>query len=197
MPSFRNPDDGFMDRDQILHHLFTTGVIDPASRDLIRNNFEHPPGDEADAARAFGLNIGAFERDSFGRWIRNSYGLWDPQNPHVVRDPEPNPDGVIDHPLFPDNFSGSIIDDFVSLLRAEESPTDRYFRLSQEAAAREEDSAAEAEADDEDGVHTFHVVSRTTINVVHRNRSWSALDWAAHIVFWSVVTAALTKLFGL
>ncbi|QIG71664.1 hypothetical protein EVB94_193 [Rhizobium phage RHph_TM40] len=46
----------------------------------------------------------------FGRWIRNSYGLWQEDNPHVILNPSPNDEGIIDHPLFPDNLSGTIID---------------------------------------------------------------------------------------
>lgn len=45
-----------------------------------------------------------------GRAIRNHYHLWDKDNPYTVNDPEPNSDGVIDHPLFPDQVSMRIME---------------------------------------------------------------------------------------
>jgi len=44
-----------------------------------------------------------------GQAIRNRFGLWDPDNPHVVLDPEPNGEGVVDHPNFPDQASHRIM----------------------------------------------------------------------------------------
>jgi hypothetical protein len=47
---------------------------------------------------------------SVGRSIRNDYGLWDQRNPHVVLDPSPNGEGLIDHPNYPDQMSHRIIE---------------------------------------------------------------------------------------
>lgn len=45
-----------------------------------------------------------------GMSIRNYYGLWDKKNPYTLINPPPNAEGIIDHPLHPDNLSGRIID---------------------------------------------------------------------------------------
>jgi hypothetical protein len=44
-----------------------------------------------------------------GMMMRNYYGLWHKENPFVYLNPPPNADGIIDHPMFPDNISGRII----------------------------------------------------------------------------------------
>lgn len=44
-----------------------------------------------------------------GTSVRNRFGLWDPDNPHVVLNPPPNAEGIIDHPNFPDQMSHRIL----------------------------------------------------------------------------------------
>lgn len=49
------------------------------------------------------------EMQEFLRWIRNSYGMWEQENPYVViNDPANNFEGVRHHELFPDNLSEHI-----------------------------------------------------------------------------------------
>lgn len=50
-----------------------------------------------------------FLHHTVGQAVRNRFGLWDPDNPHVVLDPEPNAEGIIDHPNFPDQASHRIM----------------------------------------------------------------------------------------
>lgn len=56
---------------------------------------------------------------SMGQAIRNRFGLWAEDNPHVVLDPEPNADGVVDHPNHPDQASFRIIQSVWDRLHAE------------------------------------------------------------------------------
>jgi hypothetical protein len=44
-----------------------------------------------------------------GQTIRNNYQLWDAANPYTHAEAEPNADGIIDHPLFPDQVSTRIM----------------------------------------------------------------------------------------
>jgi hypothetical protein len=44
-----------------------------------------------------------------GRDIRNEFYMWRPDNPHSVVDAEPNAQGVIDHPKFPDQRSHEVL----------------------------------------------------------------------------------------
>lgn len=44
-----------------------------------------------------------------GRLIRNTFGLWNPDNPYTDIEAPPNMDGVIDSPLHPDAVSHEIL----------------------------------------------------------------------------------------
>jgi hypothetical protein len=44
-----------------------------------------------------------------GTGIRNTYGLWERDNPYTVINPEPNEEGVIDDPRFPDQVSHDVL----------------------------------------------------------------------------------------
>ena len=103
-----NLDGSYMNEDQILADL-SNRITDPETLDVIRSNFTPKPN--ADQAEAFSVVYAATE---LGRWNRNSYGLWREDNPYTLVNPEPNEDGIIDHPLHPDNLSGRIIDRFVA-----------------------------------------------------------------------------------
>lgn len=45
-----------------------------------------------------------------GMRLRNRFGLWRADNPHVKLEAEPNAQGIVDHPKFPDNLSGDILE---------------------------------------------------------------------------------------
>lgn len=47
--------------------------------------------------------------ETVGDSIRKRFGLWDEDNPHVVQNPTPNSEGVIDHPNYPDQASHRIM----------------------------------------------------------------------------------------
>lgn len=100
-----------MSADQIVADLLSK-EFDDETKEGILNDFHAPPG--SDRYKAFGY---AFMRGEFGRWIRNSYGLWRADNPHVEVNPPPNAQNIIDHPLFPDNYSGMIIERFVEAFK--------------------------------------------------------------------------------
>lgn len=60
----------------------------------------------------------------FGRWIRNSCGLWLDENPHTTikwaverADPENTKHGFDASPSHPDNYSGRVINRFAAWLR--------------------------------------------------------------------------------
>lgn len=112
-----NKDGSFMSEGEIVDDIIANRT-ETKMRRIIGYNFDPPLSeDEKDAVRKTGFNAYAYLRVEFGRWIRNSYGLWDKANPYTVPDPEPNADGVIDHPRHPDNITGRIIDELVRRLR--------------------------------------------------------------------------------
>lgn len=114
---YKNPDGSYMDEWHIIAHMFLVSVKDEKTLALIRNGFEYDSeSPEAKKALELGLNLGNFERFQLGMWIRNTYGLNRPDNPHIAFDPEPNAEGIIDHPRHPDNLSGWIIERFIKLL---------------------------------------------------------------------------------
>ncbi len=103
-PLIKNPDGSYMDEKQILEHL-KENTKDKETIRIIANDFK--PSEDSTPEDKWTY---AFGRDSFGRHIRNNYGLWREDNLHTVNDPPPNKDGIIDHPNHPDNFSGRIIE---------------------------------------------------------------------------------------
>jgi hypothetical protein len=107
-----NADGSFMTEDQIVEDILEKRIDDDVRR-ILKDNF-NPPLTEDE--KLLGFNPYAFAQSSFGRWIRNSYGLWSMDNPHVVLNPSPNKIGVVDHPMFPDNLAGRIIDKLVQRL---------------------------------------------------------------------------------
>ena len=53
---------------------------------------------------------------SVGRHIRNEFLLWHEDNPYTVTNAEPNENGILDHPLHPDQVSHSILEKVWSLV---------------------------------------------------------------------------------
>lgn len=110
-----NLDGSFMSSDQIVADLLSR-KFDEESANLILSGFDPMTGTDKTERMYI-----AFARDNFGRQIRNSYGLWNEMNPHVVQNPEPNERGIVDHPLFPDNLSGAIMDRFIEQFKTKHS----------------------------------------------------------------------------
>jgi hypothetical protein len=103
----RNPDGSYMDNKQILADMIANRLTDDV-RELLKNKFAAKESDQ-EAIKATGFDPNAFSRWELGRWIRNSYGLWNEDNPHTMSpwvDNGSTPDSV----FHPDNFSGAIID---------------------------------------------------------------------------------------
>jgi len=93
----------FLTPDQIVEDIASR--IDEDSGKAIACDFEPHP--DAGQSERFAIRYG---KSMCMRRIRNVYHLWDTRNPHVVLSPPPNKDGIIDHPLFPDNVSAAIYD---------------------------------------------------------------------------------------
>lgn len=89
--------------------------MDREEIDMLINDFQ-PPENADDNEKI----IYSFARYNSGRIIRNRYGLWDKNNPYVILDPKPNVNGIIDHPLFPDNYSGEILEKFITKLKEQQ-----------------------------------------------------------------------------
>ncbi len=102
-----NDDGSFMSADEIVADLLSR-EYDEESTQLLLSNFDISLGED----EIHRICI-VFARSSFGRMIRNSYGLWSDQNPHVILNPDANAQGIVDHPLHPDNFSGAVMDRFI------------------------------------------------------------------------------------
>lgn len=100
-----------MSADEIVADLLTKEFDKETTRALL-DDFVPPP--DADRITAICFH---FAHSEFSRWIRNAYGLWDESNPHVLVNAPPNSEGIIDHPLFPDNFSGMIEDRFIAAFK--------------------------------------------------------------------------------
>lgn len=120
----KNPDGTFMDAEQIASDIITTKIQDHKTIDWIYNNYTDK--DRKQPVYADGtpmeINFDAFEQSQFGRWIRNSYGLWDPANPYtgpnpVLKDGYTRTNGIIDDPRFPDNYSGFVMEMLVEKIR--------------------------------------------------------------------------------
>lgn len=109
-----NKDGSYMNEDEILANMIANSSLsfDQETIAIIRNDFKPLP--DMDNYHAIGC---VFMFSEFGRWLRNSYGLWAADNPHTLLNPEPNDQNIIDHPLFPDNFSGRIMDRFITHLK--------------------------------------------------------------------------------
>lgn len=110
-----NPDGSYMNENEILGNFIASSSIsmDAQTVAILRNDFK--PTSEMDHYEAVSC---ALLFSEMGRWMRNSYGLWAEDNPHVVLNPEPNNQNIIDHPLFPDNFSGRILDRFIAHVKS-------------------------------------------------------------------------------
>lgn len=117
-----NKDGSFMSEGEIVDDIIANRT-EKQMRRIIGYNFDPPlTAEEREAFLKTRFNAYHFMRSEFGRWIRNSYGLWDKANPYTVPDPEPNADGVLDHPRHPDNITGRIINELVRRLRLPEKP---------------------------------------------------------------------------
>lgn len=113
MTDIRNADGSYMSEDQILVHLHTN-TTDKSTIDWLKRKMAPESGESE-----FFNN---YQRGAFSRFIRNSYGMWHVDNPHVaVNDPVNNFEGVITDPRFPDNLSATIVDRLVGMLQ--EPPT--------------------------------------------------------------------------
>jgi hypothetical protein len=100
-----NPDGSFMNADQIFEHFISDKVEKSSeTKEMLATDFEPPK----EASREEDMSY-LFGKQQFGRWLRNSYGLWAKDNPYTVLNPKPNSQGIIDDPLFPDNYSGVIV----------------------------------------------------------------------------------------
>jgi hypothetical protein len=106
----RNPDGTYLSEDQILADL-PNRVTDAETLALIKSNFTPSPEHRLEAIQAIHDQI------AFSRWIRNSYGLWREDNPYTLTNPPANEEGIIYHPMHPDNLSGRIVDRFVISLQ--------------------------------------------------------------------------------
>ena len=106
-----NPDGSFMSAHEIVADLLSKTYPEDTMQAFL-SDFKPPQGCDRDEAIAY-----VFFHQSFGRFIRNTYGLWNDKNPHIVLNPAPNAKGIIDHPLFPDNYSGDIMDKFIARLK--------------------------------------------------------------------------------
>jgi hypothetical protein len=92
-----NPDGTYLSPLQIVRALLDNGMGEGAAALLY---------DEAPTMRDMIL----FHHGT-GRWVRNRFGLWRPDNPHTQLDPPPSDlTGLVDHPRFPDNLSGAIME---------------------------------------------------------------------------------------
>jgi hypothetical protein len=100
-----NPGGSFMNEDQIFSDLIQNR-LEGEIINLLKHNFD-PPLNEQDAkmVKETGFNPNLFARSQFGMWIRNSYGLWSPDNPYTNEDPR--------HDQFADQIAGRIIDRLV------------------------------------------------------------------------------------
>jgi hypothetical protein len=101
-----NADGSFMTEDQIVEDILQKRIDDDMRR-ILKHNFNPPLTEDEELQQLkLGFSPYALAQSSFGRWIRNSYGLWSMDNPHVVLNPSPNELWVVDHPMFPDNMAG-------------------------------------------------------------------------------------------
>lgn len=118
---YLNADGTYMDESQILADL-PRRVTDDADLALMRRNFvARLDADMTRKARSLGMDVGATVRSQFGRWIRNSYGMWHESNPHWMEG-RPSADGVMRDTRHPDNASGRIIEAFVAQLQSTGGP---------------------------------------------------------------------------
>lgn len=62
---------------------------------------------------------------TYGMDIRNTYGLWDFENPHVALRPPKMENGVVTDPKFPDNMSQRIIEKIYFQMHSETEITSK------------------------------------------------------------------------
>ena len=110
----------YLDQNEIFEDIVSK-LTDLETKHLLASNFTpNPYGSKTEK-----LSI-IMQRSSFGRWLRNSYDLWNVDNPHTQINVPPNSDGIIDNPLFPDNYSEVIIQKLVSYYQTM-YPNVKYF----------------------------------------------------------------------
>lgn len=106
-----NPDNSFMSANQILADIVQNRMSLDLQK-LLTFDFS-PPVSQDERIRRMNENFNpdSHARMMFGRWIRNSYGLWEATNPHTMRqlDESAVRNGVDYHPCHPDSFSDEII----------------------------------------------------------------------------------------
>ena len=79
---YLNGDGSYMDEAQILADL-PKRVHDKETLAFVTRNFvEDATTPSLAQLKAAGIDASVVMRDSFGRWIRNAYGMWQTNNPH-------------------------------------------------------------------------------------------------------------------
>lgn len=111
----------FLSEDEIVVDLLQKILADPETIKMWRDpaSWVMPPMHEGAPPASENAGRLMFMHMS----IRNHYGLWRNDNPYVILNPEPTAEGIIDHPQFPDNLSGRIVDRIRSALG--QNPHDR------------------------------------------------------------------------
>ena len=119
----RNSDGSYMNEDEIVQDIIDALKGNPGSEleGLLKSGFKTEPSEFDLTTPPFSNFLDTYAKISFGRYLRNTYGLWQEDNPHVCINPDPNADGIIDHPRHPDNLSGTIIDRLIEYYRNDES----------------------------------------------------------------------------
>ena len=100
-----------MSIDQIVEDLQSAGRLDSAMERVLAKRFtfsELATEEDREFNTKTGFNPYAHEYIAFGRWIRNSYGMWDPQNPYT------SSEAGTDDIKHPDNMSGEVLERLMS-----------------------------------------------------------------------------------
>ena len=112
----KNADGSFMSEPQMVNYMISL-LQDEKSMMIIASNFYFDPYQTEESKQMSlhtVLNMRAYYKTTFGRQIRNTFGLWHRQNPYVFLDAEPNEENIIDHPLHPDQVSARVIAELVN-----------------------------------------------------------------------------------
>lgn len=105
-----------MNADEIIADIVLNRLSDSDTVKLVQDGFQ-PEVTEEDRLQVIktGFNPAAYAKVAFGRWIRNSYGLWAEDNPHTLAHPQMTEDP--DCPYHPDNLSGDILEEVIRRVR--------------------------------------------------------------------------------
>jgi hypothetical protein len=104
----RNADGSYMDANEIVRDILHNR-LEEDSKNLLKNKFIEQDPEMLEMSKETGLDTGVFAKMEFGRWIRNSYGLWNEDNPYTMvkwTEYGQTPDSM----FHPDNFSHEIIE---------------------------------------------------------------------------------------